>query len=173
MSNYYDILDQDLPVDGEYVTDGPDIFSEEEVEALLLIDAAFGEDVAEDVAEKVAAAGLKGRVLRGFSNAREALADLTYGKASGVGRLRELMTGSRLKRMRRFTGQSNSVFSAARGSGPDNREARKVLATRLAAGGATAALLGGGAAALSNKKASGGVEDLAIELLDLAGYDVL
>lgn len=169
MSNYYHTFDQDLLTNDLRMPDDLSIFSPEEIDALFLIDAEFGEDVAEDVAEKVAAAG---RLSRAFSNARESLADLTYGKASGVGRFRELLTGSRFKRMRRFTGQSKSVLSAARGNAPDNREARKVLATRLATGGAAAALLGGGAAALSDKKASGSVEDLALDLLDFAGYDV-
>jgi hypothetical protein len=172
VSNYYDTLDEDVPADDEYDADGESIFSEDEIEALLLIDAAFGEDVAEDVAEKVAAAGLRGRILQGISNAREALADRTYRKASGIARLGELLTGSRVRRMRRFTGQSKSLFSAARGSGPDNREARRVLATRLAVGGGAAALAGGGAAFAHKKQASGDIESLALDLLEFSGYDV-
>lgn len=146
-------------------------FTEEEAEALLLIDAEFGEDVAEDVAEKVAAASLKKRVLSRVSSARERLADLTYKKKKGLARAGELLSGSRLARMRKYTGQKKGVLAAARGRGPDNREARRVLAARGAAGGAAALAAGGGAYAM-HKKGSGDVEDLAIEMLDFAGYDV-
>jgi hypothetical protein len=169
-----------------------DIFTDEEIEALLLIDENFGEEVAEDVAEKLAF---------DISQYDERAIDRGMGSLTAA-RGAELLTGSRFKgmtpgmldRLKAARG-SKSVGEAVRTLRGKNkpgvirsalgvkgsskrmtREARKVLAARgllgAGVGGALAAAGGAGYAAGREKRSSAEVEDFALALLDAAGYDV-
>lgn len=167
-------------------------FSEEEIEALLLIDENFGEEVAEDVAEKLAF---------DISQYDERDVDRAMGNLSAA-RAGELLTGSRfekmtpgmLDRLRAARGSKNltdavrtlrgknkpgvirSAFGAKGSSKRMTREARRVLAARGAlgagVGGALAAAAGAGYSAGREKRSSAEVEDYALALLEAAGYDV-
>lgn len=167
-------------------------FTEEEIEALLLIDENFGEDVAEDVAEKLAF---------DISQFDERDIDRGMGRVSAA-RAGELLTGSRfekmtpgmLDRLRAARGSKNlmdavrtlrgknkpgvirSAFGAKGSSKRMTREARRILAARGAlgagVGGALAAAAGAGYSAGREKRSSAEVEDFALALLEAAGYDV-